>query len=105
MSLLSAIMIPLVLAGLLPFANAISEIFIERVRKAKALKRLQDDPLVYTGSRIVELRSEGSDRPLIENCKIGKLEIGNVVVVTNDKSKTMNFTAREFELLHPVFEN
>ena len=101
MSLIAAILIPIILACLLTFANTITEVWVGRIHKRRALKKLKDDRHVFVGANIREIRMEGSDRSLIGECTITMVRLGCVEVCSGDI--TMVFTAQEFEKLHPKF--
>ena len=102
MDVLIPLLIPVILAVLLPFANKFSAIKVEKINKERALERLKNDPFVKVGAWISELRSENSDKPLMEDCQITAFKLGYVEV--REGKKVMNFTVQEFEKLHPIFD-
>ena len=87
-----------------PVLATLSSKFIEDSKRKRALKRLLAEPLMCVGSRIRELRIEGSDKPLMEHCHVSAHAFGRVEITSNDFKKIACFTGQEYERLHPIYD-
>ena len=85
-----------------PFAVVFGNHYVQAVRKTRALRRLQQDDMVFVGARYAAIRAEGSDVPLIGECEVTKVAYGRVEVRSTGGEVVMGFTGLEFEKLHPM---
>lgn len=98
-----------VLAPLGAGVTYLTNIWIDRAKKAWAFDRLESDPFVYLGARMYRLKGSG-DVPVIDaRCYISKLAFGRMEVTVEDPESdedgcVYTFTGREFEGLIPVFK-
>ena len=101
-TLMMSVVIPLVVAGLSPIVVQGTHAWVEYGRKRRSFKRLLNDPFIFVGAIIEEIRADGTDRPLVGPCRITLLQFGRMEVETLDHQLRLSFTGREFERLHPV---
>lgn len=108
----SLLMHPLVvlffLAPLGAGVTFITNILIDEAKKARAYRRLKNDPYVYLGARMCRIKG-AADVPVVNaRCYISKLSFGRMEVTVDDPSSDEHgclytFKGREFENLIPVF--
>ena len=98
----NSLILPLVLAGLIPAVGFLAENFINHGRKLRANKRLRSNPLVHRGARFDSVVSEASGAMLVGKCQVTALEVGRVEVTDAQGSK-MDWTGQGFEGLHPLY--
>ena len=102
MEVIITITVGFIAAGLGPVAVIITNKWIEEVKRKRALGRIDNEPLYKEGAIIRELRLEGSDVPLMLDCKITSIAKGRIEI--RDDTGVISFTGREFEKLHPIFQ-
>ena len=95
-------LIAFVAFGLLsPILGWLAHLVIDKAKVHKAHKRLDDEPLVFEGSRFRRLLCTAGST-LMGPGMIAELELGRVMVVS-DEGDRMTFSGQEFEAMHPVW--
>ena len=91
-----------VLVGLFsPILGYIAHLLIDKAKVRKAHQRLEQEPLVFEGSRFSRLLCSAGTQ-LMASGRILRLEPGRVLVGSDD-GRRMTFSGQEFESMHPVF--
>ena len=101
----TAVVMTVILGAVGAYATLFVNVRIDHRKKKMAYHRLRDDPYVYEGIILHKIIEAGSGNTLIGRCKVLKLEVGRLVVVSSEDQALMTFTGREFETLHPVVES
>lgn len=102
--MIEALILGLALAAGGALAATVVEKHSNNIRRGRAYKRLQDDPRVFHGAKILELQSFGRDTPIMGECEIVTFGFGVLEVADFDTGKVATFTGREFEQLIPIFK-
>ena len=104
MSILTSLLTAGLIALVSPFIAFFTHKHIEQGRRERAYQRIIDEPLIQVGTVLTRLELEGHGQPLMGRCYIKKIEVGRVVIVSEDLTEVMTFTGRELEALHPAID-
>ena len=109
MTLITTLVIPVIVAALVPLASFATAGIVSQGRKRRANARLRAAPLVYKGAEFSKIYIDGAGglAEICGKCYVSALEVGRVEVIMLPSDGTagdaMSFTGEEFEALHPVW--
>ena len=105
-----SIIVAMIIAALTPVVAAYgASAALDRHRKGRAKKRIDDEPHYKRGVILEEIRVGGNDKTVCGRCYIYSIILGRIEVRMIDENneprgKAMSWTLEEFEKFDPVVQ-